>query len=48
MQEMVFFYPQGHQAHFEIGHPERPERVEALRQALSQAGWWDAFPQLEP
>ena len=47
MQEMVFFYPQGHQAHFEIGHPERPERVEALRQALRQAGWWEAFPHLE-
>ncbi len=45
---MVFFYPTGHCAHAETGHPERPERVEVMREALQAAGWWDAFPQLPP
>ncbi len=40
MHDIVFFYPKGHQAHAERGHPERPERVEALRQALEEGGWW--------
>jgi acetoin utilization deacetylase AcuC-like enzyme len=48
MHELVYFYPQGHAAHFLPGHPERPERVEAVRQALKEAGWWVAVPQLEP
>ena len=46
--ELVFYYPEGHEAHFEYGHPERPERVEALRQALHSSGWWDEYPHLEP
>lgn len=44
--QLVYFYPQGHAAHHEPGHPERPERVEAIRQALESAGWWQGFPQL--
>ncbi len=48
MDDMVFFYPQGHEAHFEPGHPERPERVEAIRQALQDAGWWERYPLLPP
>ena len=48
MEELVFFYPDGHDAHNEPGHPEKPERVEAVRQGLEEAGWWDAFPHLEP
>jgi len=47
MQKLVFFYPEGHAAHFEPGHPERPERVEALRQALDEAGWGRQYPWLE-
>ena len=46
--ELVFFYPAGHQAHFERGHPESPERVERLRQAFEEAGWWQIYPHLEP
>ncbi len=46
--EMVFFYPEGHEKHFEVGHPERPERVEAIREALQQAGDWDCYPHLTP
>ena len=40
MPEMVYFYPDGHEAHAASGHPERPERVEAIRQALEQTGLW--------
>ena len=47
MENLVFFYPQGHARHFQYGHPEQPERVEAVRRALEQAGWWGAYPQLE-
>lgn len=47
MDEFVFYYPLGHEAHFEQGHPERPERVEAIRQALEAAGWWQEYPQIE-
>jgi acetoin utilization deacetylase AcuC-like enzyme len=48
MHEMVFYYPEGHEAHFETGHPERPERIEVIRQALRSAGWWEKFPQISP
>ena len=48
MHELVFFYPENHAAHFEHGHPERPERVETIQKALLDAGWWDAFPRLDP
>ncbi len=46
MNELVYYYPQGHAAHHEPGHPERPERVEAIRQALENAGWWKGYPHL--
>jgi acetoin utilization deacetylase AcuC-like enzyme len=48
VHELVLFYPQGHEAHYERGHPERPDRVEAIRLALQAAGWWDPFPRLNP
>jgi len=46
--QLVYYYPEGHQAHYQNGHPERPERVEAICQALRELGWWDAYPHLEP
>lgn len=48
MHDFVFFYPQGHEAHYELGHPERPDRVEAIRTAMEHAGWWQEFPHLDP
>ncbi len=48
MHDLVYFYPEGHQAHAELGHPERPERVETIRLALEAVGWWEAYPRLEP
>src|SRR4030042_1361598 len=48
MEELVYFYPDGHQAHYESGHPERPERVETIRAALDNAGLWQPYPKLTP
>lgn len=48
MEQLVWYYPEGHEAHAEYGHPERPERVETIVAALQDAGWWQAYPQVEP
>ena len=48
MDDLVYYYPQGHEGHYEIGHPERPERVEAIRSALEEHGLWHKFPHLQP
>ena len=45
-EDIVYFFPEGHAAHFEPGHPERPERVEVIRAALSGAGLWEQYPKL--
>ena len=48
MQDLVIFYPNHHEDHFEPGHPERPERVEAIKKALEDKEIWQPFPHLEP
>ncbi|MDH5507111.1 MAG: histone deacetylase [Anaerolineae bacterium] len=48
MSDLALFYPQGHQAHAERGHPERPGRVEAIRETFTAAGVWDQFQHLDP
>jgi acetoin utilization deacetylase AcuC-like enzyme len=48
MENLVLFYPEGHQAHMEPGHAERPERIEVVRQSLERAGWWTPFQKLTP
>ena len=48
MKELAYYYPQGHEAHFESGHPERPARVEAIRKTLQDEGLWDPYLQLDP
>lgn len=45
-EEIVYFYPEGHAAHYERGHPERPERIEVIRAALSEAGLWERYSKL--
>lgn len=40
MNPLTYYYPSGHQAHFEPGHPERPERVEAIRTRLLADRLW--------
>ncbi|MDX1420726.1 MAG: histone deacetylase, partial [Rubricoccaceae bacterium] len=37
----VFTFDETHTLHFEAGHPERPERLEAVRARLEAAGLWD-------
>ncbi len=48
MDELVLYYPEGHEDHFAAGHPERPERVESIRRKLTKAGMWEKFPQVKP
>ena len=48
MQEMVWYYPDGHEKHAEYGHPERPERVEVMVRSLQDMGCWDTYPHLDP
>lgn len=48
MENFVMFYPAGHEKHFEYGHPERPERVEAIKQKLEAKGIWEKTTKLDP
>jgi acetoin utilization deacetylase AcuC-like enzyme len=48
MDELILFYPTGHQEHFQGGHPERPERVEVIWKALQIAEWWGQVAQVYP
>ncbi len=48
MISLAIFYPEGHSQHFQDGHPERPERVETIRQVLQTAGIWEVSHQLSP
>lgn len=48
MEELVYFYPAGHEAHFEPGHPERPERIETIKDALKANDLWKNFSKLNP
>jgi len=48
MTDMVYFYPRGHEKHFQAGHPERPERVERIKKGLQDIQLWDRFPKLDP
>ena len=48
MEELVYFDPVGHEAHFEAGHPERPERVETIKKTLWESGLWEDFLKIDP
>ncbi len=48
MERLALYYPTGHELHIQPGHPERPERVEAIREAFESVGWWKRFTPLEP
>jgi acetoin utilization deacetylase AcuC-like enzyme len=48
MDEMIYFYPDGHEDHYEKGHPERPERVETIKIGLQNAGLWEPFLKISP
>jgi acetoin utilization deacetylase AcuC-like enzyme len=48
MNDLVFYYPKGHEAHFKVGHPERPDRIEVIRQSLIDVSHWNKYPQIPP
>jgi acetoin utilization deacetylase AcuC-like enzyme len=48
LPELIIYYPEGHEAHFSPGHPERPERIEEVVRALEEKGWWEPFPKIVP
>ena len=41
MENLVLFYPENHQLHAYPNHPERPERIEVIRQKLEEMGIWE-------
>lgn len=43
---IVYYYPTRHQLHATPKHPERPERIEAIRDGLKAQGLWDRFEKL--
>lgn len=48
MKDIVYFYPKRHEEHFEEGHPERSERVEAIRHSLEEVSWSTESDLLKP
>lgn len=48
MEELVYYDPVGHEAHFESGHPERPERIETIKDSLKTSDLWERFPKSDP
>lgn len=48
MSDLCLFYPDGHAAHYQSGHPERPGRVEAIHDIFVKADIWDNYPILNP
>jgi acetoin utilization deacetylase AcuC-like enzyme len=48
MHNIAIYYPKGHAAHYEPGHPERPERIEVIRKALQKEDWWVDALQINP
>jgi acetoin utilization deacetylase AcuC-like enzyme len=45
-EKLIYYYPEGHQAHFAPQHPEKPERVEHIRRSLIKAGFWDPYQKI--
>jgi acetoin utilization deacetylase AcuC-like enzyme len=48
MNDLVIFYPEGHEAHAEINHPERPERVEVIWNSIKASGILNHSLQVQP
>ena len=48
MDSLVLYYPEGHQKHYIYGHPERPERIQAIREGLEELGYWNSYPVIQP
>jgi acetoin utilization deacetylase AcuC-like enzyme len=48
MDEIAYYYPEGHQKHLEYGHPERPERIEVIVESLKEEGHWSKYLHVLP
>jgi len=48
MEDLIYYYPHGHEKHSQSGHPERPERVETIVKVLQENGLWEHYPKAEP
>ena len=48
MGSFALYYPDDHQLHHLPGHPERPERVEAIKTGLIELGLWNDVQKLKP
>jgi acetoin utilization deacetylase AcuC-like enzyme len=48
MTNLAFYYPENHENHFQQGHPERPDRVETINNALSNSGLAPYIHRLAP
>jgi acetoin utilization deacetylase AcuC-like enzyme len=48
MDKLAFFYPEGHEEHFERGHPERPDRIEVIKQKMESKGIWEKIQFEDP
>lgn len=48
MKKINLFFSSGHEAHYEAGHPERPQRLEVIDAAFQRHGIWDSCQRLDP
>ena len=48
MDSMAVYYPERHEGHYLYAHPERPERVEAVKKGLEDIGLWDPYSLVQP
>lgn len=45
--QLATYYPDGHETHLEPDHPERPQRLQAIRQRLEADGLWGKMASLQ-
>jgi len=48
MKDLALFYPDGHEKHSQYGHPERPDRIEAIKNTLLEKSIWESANILKP
>ena len=48
MESLALYYPVDHQKHYLYAHPERPERVEVIKEGLEEIGLWEKALHLDP
>jgi acetoin utilization deacetylase AcuC-like enzyme len=46
MDRLVYFYPEGHEAHRAYGHPERPERISSIVEHLGDRQLWAPYEKI--